>query len=868
MGAVQLALSREVSALEARGRAGAGAGGQPPLVVLALLDDGWRSSRPSSPRRCRSRGCCRSTPSGAVAMVALLVAPAALYVVFLGELQGRQQFPRLAAALALPVRRPPRALGPSRWWAGGSTARWSPRLSRERPPSARRRGLVPRRAAPRVAPAPTAAVTPFVRALLPIVVALASVTALTNVNLLIVKGTRLSDHDAGFYAAASTLAKLAFFLPIAIVSILFPRVAARRARGEPTDDILGRALIVTVAFCVALFGFYAVASGPIVHLTFGSEFDDAAPLLGLFGLGMTAFSMRTCSSATTSPSAARASRGSSPERRSSRRSRWPASTARSSRSCGSTRPSGGRCSSSTRRPAAAASPRCARASRTSATRWRWRPGARAPRPRPRRARRAIARTSSRRPWCSPAAAAFAVFLTWPLVLHLGDRFLGRPGDSTGTIWTLWQLAEHHGYHFLGTTPQDLTGAPFGWEVGNWLYLQVAWSFYPAYLVAEIAGEVVAYNLLVLSGFVLSGAAMYLLVRRIGAGRLAASWAALVFMTFPWMMEKAQGHVGFVHLEGFPLLLLALLGWRRRPTFPRALLVAGALLLLWLTSAYFGVIATIATRRRPRPRRAVAAPRPRDAPRARAWAWPARRRSGPSWSWAALVTLGTSSTGLDLGRIAGELIPYGARWWEFLLPHPRNPFFGDEVSPFLLSHLHGSNLSETLALRGLADHPPRGRLAGVGGRPPPQPLGAEQRFLAVTLPVLVVVAVAFSLPSPLMVFGTELQMPSRLLFEATGSFRVPTRFIALVMVALVPLAALGPRSPSSVASPARSPAGGRERGGRRGVRWRRARSASSSSRLCRPHSSRPSSRCRPSTGPSTGCRPGRSPSTRSRRREAV
>ncbi|MBA2641718.1 MAG: hypothetical protein H0U82_02160, partial [Actinobacteria bacterium] len=48
----------------------------------------------------------------------------------------------------------------------------------------------------------------------------------------------------------------------------------------------------------------------------------------------------------------------------------------------------------------------------------------------------------------------------------------------------------------------------------------------------------------------------------------------------------------------------------------------------------------------------------------------------------------------------------------------------------------------------------------------------------------------AVPSPLAVAGTELAMPSRLLWELTPAFRVPSRWSVLVMAALVPLAALG------------------------------------------------------------------------------
>src|SRR5262249_36542900 len=56
--------------------------------------------------------------------------------------------------------------------------------------------------------------------------------------------------------------------------------------------------------------------------------------------------------------------------------------------------------------------------------------------------------------------AFAIAVTWPLVLHLHTRMLGPfSTDSAGTVAWLAQLHHEGGYHFVGTTHHTLTGAP-------------------------------------------------------------------------------------------------------------------------------------------------------------------------------------------------------------------------------------------------------------------------------------------------------------------------------------------------------------------------------------------------------------------------
>ena len=382
--------------------------------------------------------------------------------------------------------------------------------------------------------------------------------------------------------------------------------------------------------------------------------------------------------------------------------------------------------------------------------------------------------------------ALAVWLTWPLAADLNGRIYGYPGDATGTIALLWSLADKIGYHLFGTTHVSLTGAPIGWDYQNGLNIQWAAVFVPGVLATKLFGPVAGYNLVVLSGLALSGPAMYLLVRYLGAPPPVAAWGGLAYTIFPWHLEKAQGHAGFVHLEGFPLLLLAVLAWHRRPTVQRALLVAAASLLLWTTAGYFGLVGSVALfvllpivalfhRRRFGTRRALR-----------------RLAVGGGFALAvplvvyALSSLGSSS-GVGSARSPGELLTYGARPWEYVLPSYRNRFFGDDVGNWLFGHLHGSNFSETSLYVGWLTI----LLAAswlVFALLTRRRLLAREAFLAVALPVLIVVAGLFSLPSPLP--HTDVPMPARLLWDIAPQFRVPSRFVVVVMTALVCLAALG------------------------------------------------------------------------------
>jgi hypothetical protein len=287
----------------------------------------------------------------------------------------------------------------------------------------------------------------------------------------------------------------------------------------------------------------------------------------------------------------------------------------------------------------------------------------------------------------------------------------------------------------------------------------------------------------LSGYVLSGASMYLLVRYLGGGRLVAAWAGLVFIVFPWHLERTP-HASLVHLEFLPLLLLAMVAAARRPSWSRFALVGAVALACWLTSGYFGAMAIIG---------AVAFALGAVVTRARRRTWLLLTGAAASTLTASLFVAVLSvisgvGRGSGLHRVAGDLSVYGLRPLELVVPAARNFVFGDWTRPFLDSRQHFSNPTETtnylgtltialaltwlvLAWRRRATLAPRLRLATPG------------------LVAVVVASLLLALPSPISVLGLDIWMPSRLLWEIVPPFRVPSRWVVLAMAALVPLAAL-------------------------------------------------------------------------------
>lgn len=389
-----------------------------------------------------------------------------------------------------------------------------------------------------------------------------------------------------------------------------------------------------------------------------------------------------------------------------------------------------------------------------------------------------------------AYAILSVLLTWPLASQLGTTVIGHPASDLGGLATLWRFELEGGYGLFGTTEHTFTGAPLGWEEGNALNLQWLLPYYSAYLLTLLAGEVVAFNLTILSGLTLSGAAMYWLARRLGCSILVAVWAGLVFMFFPWLVTRVSvGHASMTHLATLPLLFVALHAWSRRHLWGRAALVGLATCASWLTSGYFGTMAVIGS---------LAFALAVSVIRFRVDG--IRRAATDGAVLVSAVLMGTLLVGLASlpGRIEGGIVGersvadlsiMGARPAEFLVPSSDNPVVGKLAAP-LRPDTHGQHPAETklyvgwltiaLALLWLGTLRRRRRL-----------LSRDIVLTSAGLLTVLVVALALAAPSPIGIGGYLFTWtPSWLLFQILPEIRMPSRFVVLVMTALVPLAALG------------------------------------------------------------------------------
>jgi O-antigen/teichoic acid export membrane protein len=607
---------------------------------------------------------------------------------------------------------------------------------------------------------------PFLRYLGPVFVGVIGIALLTHIDVLVVKA-RFSGDEAGAYGAASAFARVGFFLPATILAVLFPRTAARQARGEETADILGRSLLATAVFCGALSVFYAATGTGLVATTFGHDFAEGGSVLAPFALAIGLFSLANVLVGY------HLSRGET-------RYAWIVAAGvlvqlvalavlpTSLRGVVWTNVVVGVVLLAAHEVIVGSSLPALRAGLQHFT----------------RAADVRVRTiGTEAGVVLLGMTALVCLLFLPMVAAIGSMVIGRGSDGRGTVWWLYALQHESGYHLFGQTHHTLTGAPFGWDGDNGLNIQWLLPYYPAYLATKVVGPVAAHNLVLLSGYVLSGASMYLLVRYLGCARLVAAWAGLVYVIFPWHLERTP-HASLVHLEFLPLLLLAMVAVARSPSWSRFILLGAVALACWLTSGYFGAMAVIGAL-------AFALGAAVSKARRRVWIFvggAAASTLAATFFVALLSAVAGVGRGSGLHRFASDLSVYGLRPLELVVPAARNFVFGDWTAPFLRHHQHASNPGETTNYLGMLTLTLAVTWLVLAWRRRAT-LSTHLRLATPGLVAVVVASLLLALPSPVSIFGHDVWMPSRMLWAVVPPFRVPTRWIVLAMAALVPLAAL-------------------------------------------------------------------------------
>lgn len=743
---------------------------------------------------------------GSFALVGLVIPITVLLPVALGILQGEQRFRDYGVSLALSGGLRPLILGGLAAYgmrlAGAVLAIAAAAAAALVAAGLHLRGAVRRAESPRdVLRGPA-------RALLPVAAGLLAVTALTNTDLLVAKAS-LTSEDAGIFGASAFIGRVILYLPLTIVAIMFPRVAARRSRGEDTSDILGRSLLVVVVSGAVFTAVMALAPGPILRVGFGDEFSSGADKLVWFGVGATLFAIV---SLYVNYELSRGSHGYAY----SLLGLAAAQVVVLSFVNGSTQAilavdillalAGIVGYELTHRSTARA---------IASTLFRFRRahsdeelaslGAAL-----RRASAGLARAGAAAAGRATVPTALTalygvvgVAATWPVATRLNSSFFGFGNDNLGGIWNFWwwSYAADNG---LDPDRSPFLSAPFGFDLTA-LPLQPYERYLGEWLTSAF-GEVAAYNLIILASFPLAGLFAYLLTNYLLRNRVAAAVAGAIYAFAPFHFGMALNYPALSSIQWVPLYFLfvarTLIEKRLRDVFgcivTFGILAIGsyyyAFQATFITLVIFVVFAVL---RRRQVRRGIAALRARaQTPRSLAGI---TATSLAGLALLAFMIAKPLQVYLDnregFSRPLSEAVRYSARPWAWVTPGIDHPVFGDRLESFYTAHLHDAPSYEqslylgfipiTLAILGVvmlrrSDLRMRiGVVALIG-------LSGAVIALGPYLPL----STDYYAQWPAEGGSFKLPMPGLLMFELAPTFRFFSRAQVFVILAVAVLAAAG------------------------------------------------------------------------------
>ncbi len=108
---------------------------------------------------------------------------------------------------------------------------------------------------------------------------------LMNIDTIAVK-SRFLPIEAGLYSAVATIGRVVLYVPTAVLTLMFPRVAGEHAQGHSTSRLAWRALLVTISLsCIGLL-IFSIRPELIMGLLFGQQFLGEAALLVPYGIAM------------------------------------------------------------------------------------------------------------------------------------------------------------------------------------------------------------------------------------------------------------------------------------------------------------------------------------------------------------------------------------------------------------------------------------------------------------------------------------------------------------------------------------------------------------------------------------------------------
>lgn len=134
------------------------------------------------------------------------------------------------------------------------------------------------------------AVRDSLRPLFPMLLTFFCFTVMLNIDVFLVRHF-FQPEVAGYYAAASLIGKIIFYVSSPIALVMFPRATSLYYQGKPSLAILKKSVGLAGLISGFLVSLYFLFPGFFIRMIPGREYLAAASLVGLYGLAMAIFSL-------------------------------------------------------------------------------------------------------------------------------------------------------------------------------------------------------------------------------------------------------------------------------------------------------------------------------------------------------------------------------------------------------------------------------------------------------------------------------------------------------------------------------------------------------------------------------------------------
>ena len=269
--------------------------------------------------------------------------------------------------------------------------------------------------------------------------------------------------------------------------------------------------------------------------------------------------------------------------------------------------------------------------------------------------------------------------------------VGLFGDAYGTIWTNLAMTKQsfppwQERTFLTGFPQGEIFWPFDWWTSSLIRL-------PLYILSELFNPICGYNLMVFLGFIFSSSCAWLLTHRVTKNNFISILAGLMFGFGPFTQSAMTGHVNYMYIGVFPLLIYLLLkSFSTRDS--KSIFIGFTLGSFSYIDGYFFVPTAILLGL------AFVLKIVAYVSKSKRWGFPQKISLFFAYALSQIPLLILYLLAIDSNhrqlpaRDWNELNVYSIQFWHFLFSSNDNIYYGNFFSDWAKNNLNGSNFSET------------------------------------------------------------------------------------------------------------------------------------------------------------------------------